>query len=104
MKRLSLSLPWALPWALPRALALTVLLGWSSAPLLAAAQDPGWEAYQAGDFQAAFNHWKSAAEAGEARAQFNLGTLYDDGRGVERDLSAAMAWWEKADDETLMGS
>jgi TPR repeat protein len=38
----------------------------------------------------------SAAEQGYARAQYNLGLLYDKGRGVERNLKTAAMWYRKA--------
>jgi TPR repeat protein len=37
-----------------------------------------------------------AAEQGDMRAQYNLGVLYRDSLGVERDTPAALAWFQKA--------
>ncbi|KAG0252301.1 hypothetical protein DFQ27_008154, partial [Actinomortierella ambigua] len=37
-----------------------------------------------------------AAERGDARAQFNLGTMYDTGRGVEQSDAEAVKWYTKA--------
>lgn len=37
-----------------------------------------------------------AAEQGSAAAQFNLGVLYENGDGVERDLAEALRWYRKA--------
>ena len=56
----------------------------------------GWEAYQKADFQGAFEAWEPLAEAGDPLAQFNVGTLYDEGRGVPRNLDKAVEWWTKA--------
>lgn len=39
--------------------------------------ESGWEAYQNGDFATAISAWSPLAEAGDARAQYNIGTLYD---------------------------
>ena len=36
------------------------------------------------------------AERGDARAQYNLGVMYYDGRGVAQDYTKALKWWEKA--------
>ena len=36
------------------------------------------------------------AEAGDAQAQFSLGTAYDSGYGVDKDLLQAAIWYEKA--------
>jgi uncharacterized protein len=39
---------------------------------------------------------RSAAEKGEARAQFALGARYEDGRGVDRDMKSALEWYRKS--------
>ena len=41
-------------------------------------------------------YWRKAAEAGHVRAQFYLGTCYDDGHGVPQDLSKALLCYKKA--------
>jgi TPR repeat protein len=43
-----------------------------------------------------FDLWKLAATAGYIRAQFYLGTCYDFGNGVERDIKKAYYWYMKA--------
>ena len=40
--------------------------------------------------------YEKAAALGDAAAMFNLGVLYENGRGVQRDLSEARRWFEKA--------
>ena len=37
-----------------------------------------------------------AANQGDARAQFNLGLIYDHGRGVQQDAAEAAKWYRKA--------
>jgi len=39
---------------------------------------------------------RKAAEQGDARAQFKLGEMYDNGEGVPQDYAEAMKWWRKA--------
>ncbi|GAB3670847.1 SH3 domain-containing protein [Salinisphaera aquimarina] len=39
---------------------------------------------------------KPLAEEGNANAQYNMGVLYDEGYGVERNYAAARSWYEKA--------
>jgi TPR repeat protein len=39
------------------------------------------------------------AERGDAKAQFNLGQIYDTGLGVPQDVVQAVAWWRKAADQ-----
>jgi hypothetical protein len=40
--------------------------------------------------------WKRSARDGHVRAQFYLGTLYDYGNGVRRNLSTAVRWYRSA--------
>ena len=58
--------------------------------------DAGWQAYQAGDYATAIDIWQPLAEAGDPRAQYNLGSLYYDGRGVPQDRDLAIKWWGEA--------
>jgi TPR repeat protein len=63
--------------------------------------EAGWQAFQQGDFATAKAEWQPLAEQGNARAQFNLGVIYDEGRGVERSRAKAIEWWSKAADQNL---
>jgi TPR repeat protein len=40
--------------------------------------------------------YRKAAEQGVARSQFNLGLIYDNGRGVPQDYAEAARWYLKA--------
>src|SRR5436305_1724767 len=40
--------------------------------------------------------WKQAARAGHGRAQFYLGTCYDLGRGVAKNVPMALKWYQRA--------
>ena len=42
---------------------------------------------------------QEAAETGDATAQFMLGTLYAEGKGVANDFSEARKWFRKAADQ-----
>jgi TPR repeat protein len=55
----------------------------------------GYDAYQKGDYKTAFSEWKSSAEQGEARAQYNLGWMYEKGKGVLKDPKQAVKWYRK---------
>lgn len=48
------------------------------------------------DYAKALEWFLKSADAGEAAAMYNIGTMYHDGRGVERNLKTAMAWYLKA--------
>ncbi len=59
----------------------------------------GMQAFKAKDYPRAYQEWRSAADAGQAEAEFDLGVLYAQGLGVKRDLTAAMSWYRKAADQ-----
>ena len=44
---------------------------------------------------------RARAEAGDAEAQFNLGTVYADGEGVPQDDAEAARWFRLAADQGL---
>ena len=56
----------------------------------------GLAAFKNKDYQLAYREWKESAEAGKAEAQFDLGVLYAQGKGVRRDLTQAVAWYRKS--------
>jgi TPR repeat protein len=62
----------------------------------------GYQSYLKGDYAAAYNEWLPLAELGDAEAQYNLGVLYDEGAGVEKDLSSAAGWYRKAAEQGFM--
>lgn len=56
----------------------------------------GLEAYQKGDYPTAAKEWRPLAEQGSAAAQFNLGLLYYDGKGVPQDYEQAASWFTRS--------
>jgi hypothetical protein len=56
----------------------------------------GLTAAQSGDFATARREWTPLAEQGLADAQFNLGLMYDDGKGVPEDDREAVKWYRLA--------
>jgi TPR repeat protein len=78
----------------PRLLAALVALGllWLLAPSAQADYDAGKKAYDAGDFDTAYEEWKAAALQGDAQAQYDLGIMLANGVGVPRDVISAYAW------------
>jgi TPR repeat protein len=58
--------------------------------------DEGVAAYKQGDYSAALPDLRAAAESGHARAQYALGGMYNEGKGVAADGAMAAAWWRQA--------
>ena len=58
--------------------------------------NPGVAAYKQGDYATAVRQWRPLAEQGYGDAQYNLGNLYRDGRGVPQDYAEAVKWYSKA--------
>ena len=58
--------------------------------------EDGYAALSRGDIETALQIWRELADDGNADAQFNLGYLYDHGRGVREDPVEAMRWYRQA--------
>lgn len=58
--------------------------------------DKGSEAYESGDFATALQEWRPLAEEGDARAQYNLGLMYELGQGVPQDFTETARWYRLA--------
>jgi TPR repeat protein len=59
------------------------------------------EALVEGDDAAALKLYGGLANAGNARAQYQLGDMYEFGYGVPKDASEAISWFKKAADQGL---
>jgi len=53
-------------------------------------------AYDRADYKTALNVWMTAAEAGDADAQTNVGEIFERGLGGEPNYDAALIWYRKA--------
>ena len=58
--------------------------------------EEGLEAIQRDDYPAAALWFRMAAEQGDAPAQFNLGVMHENGRGVPKNDAEAVAWFRRA--------
>ena len=78
---------------------LVVLISVAARALPAAAQDapdPGVAAYRSADYAKAAEIWRPLAEKGDATAQYRLGSLYAEGKGVAQDDKEAFKWFRRA--------
>ena len=58
--------------------------------------DAGGQAFNRGNYAAAIREWMPLAEKGHIQAQYLLGQMYDDGKGVPEDDAVAVKWYRKA--------
>lgn len=56
----------------------------------------GYQYYNQRDYAQAVAWFRKAAEQGNAEAQYSMGVLYADGKGVSRDHYQAALWYHKA--------
>lgn len=60
------------------------------------AYEKGLRAYEERDYETAFREFSDAAEQGDAKAQFHLGVMYEEGRGVFQNYRESRKRWLKA--------
>jgi len=58
-------------------------------------------AYREGDYAGAMNRWSALADKDYAPAQFNLGVMYETGRGAGPDYERAAEFYEKASEHDI---
>ena len=77
---------------------LVVALFFVLGPNLSLAQDynKGLEAYQAGFYATALNEWIPLAEQGNERLQAKIGWMYNEGKGVGKNITEALKWYRLA--------
>ena len=74
---------------------IAVLLG--SVGMSASADfQKGLTAAQRGDYATALREWKPLAEQGNADAQYNLGVMYAQGKGIPQNHKTAVKWYRLA--------
>ncbi len=82
-----------------RRLIPTLAIAWFAAAAVGAnAQnfETGLDAFNAGDYTAAFANWGPMAMQGDAKSQASLGFLYYSGKGVQRDDEKSLLWFSRA--------
>lgn len=58
--------------------------------------DEALKAVEKQDYKTAYGIFKKLAESGDAEAQYNLGVMYRQGKGVKQDAAVALQWFEKS--------
>ena len=73
---------------------------WLDAALIALGLKQAAWADDVSDFQETLQ----AAEQGNAKAQYNLGVMYDKGLGVRQDYAQAVQWYRRAAEQGYAGA
>ena len=66
------------------------------APAAAGPLEDASDAYREKAYAKAAELWRPLAEKGDAAAQYSLGTLYAEGKGVEQNDATAFLWFQRA--------
>src|ERR1700716_4421445 len=85
--------------ALKYTFAAVILLLSFAAPVAAGPLEDATGADDRGDYATALRLLRELADQGNARAQFKLGGMYDDGRGVAQNDAEALKWYRLAADQ-----
>ena len=97
MERLGKRAARAVRRALRIAAATLVLIAAAAGrPVAAQTFDEAVAALERGDYAAAFRGFLGLAEQGDAHAQFNLGLMYSNGKGVPQEYGEAARWYRRA--------
>ncbi len=80
-------------------LILILIVGVVLSQYVYAGLDEGLRAYKRGDYVTALKELELSAEQGDARAQYNLGSMYYNGEGITRNYKEAFKWFRKASEQ-----
>lgn len=80
-------------------LILFVILCSSVSTVLASQMDEALQAFRTGDLPKAITIWTAEARQGDSEAQYILGTLFLDGKGVTQNYDEAGKWLQESADQ-----
>ena len=83
-------------FGLIRTTIIALVLAFNAGSILAQDFQKGLAAYQSGDYVTALQEWRPLAEQGDAAVQYNIGLMYDNGKGVLQDHAEAVKWYRLA--------
>jgi hypothetical protein len=91
-------------FTLQRAFAAVIMILGAASTVAAGPFEDGVMAYSRGDYATAMQLFRPLADQGNAVAQFNLGVMYYDGKGVPKDYAEAIKWYRRAADQGGAGA
>jgi TPR repeat protein len=81
-------------WTLAAIMLVAVAMPVTAGPL-----EDGLTAYREHDYATALALWRPLADKGNPAAQYQLGTLYAEGKGVAQSDATAVQWFQRAADQ-----
>jgi uncharacterized protein len=78
---------------------LIVSCGGVAGSVVAGPFEDGLHALDSGNYESAMRLLRPLAAEGDARAQYTIGVMYEEGRGVPREYSEAVGWLLQAADQ-----
>jgi TPR repeat protein len=75
---------------------IILALGIATPHLVLGGYEEGYQAANKGSYAKAYKEFHAAAEKGDARAQYSLAVMYNDGIGVKKNPVEAGIWFQKA--------
>jgi len=91
-------------FTLKHALTVIILILSVASPVAAGPFEDAVMAYSRGDYATAMQLFRPLADQGNAIAQFNLGVMYENSKGVPQDYAEAMKWYLLAADQGGAGA
>lgn len=85
-----------MPFPRPNSLVIFTISFWLLTPIAHADFQAGADAYKRGDYLTALQEWRPLANQFDADAQFLLGRLYAEGKGVPQNEKEAVRCWRFA--------
>ena len=85
-----------MPSVAPRPVVSFLVAALFAACATAGPLEDGTAAYQEKDYLKAIQLWRPLAQAGDPAAQYRLGVMYAEGRGVAANDAEAALWFERA--------
>lgn len=67
-----------------------------SEPKFEGSKSTAEEAYESGDYETAYEHYKALSDEGDAEASKVLAVMHSEGKGVEKDANTTIAYFARA--------
>jgi TPR repeat protein len=82
-------------------LLVALVMSGTAATAVAGPFEDAMAAYDKGDYPTALRLLLPLAEQGDRTAQYNVGIMYDNGRGTPRDSTVAVTWYRRAAEQGM---